>query len=212
MKLPRWCAFVALLWIRNASAAEAQCVYSVSPTTFSVSSTAGNRTVTIISGTQCSWGAVSTASWITVATGASGVGIGSAMFVIEANASGAVRTGTVTVAGQTISITQEAASCTYSITPTSFSIGATSTIRTLSIVAGTQCSWTATSPVPWITITDGGSGSGIGSVSFSIEANPGAGTRTTALAVAGQSVSIVQTSGSSSGVVPPAPANVRIVR
>jgi len=212
MKVPRWCALVALLWILDASAAEAQCVYSVSPTSFSVSSTAGNRTVTIISGTQCSWGAVSTASWITVATGASGVGIGSAMFVIEANPTSTARTGTVSVAGQTISITQEAASCSYSITPTSFSIGATSTIRTLSVVAGTQCSWTATSAVPWITITDGGSGSGIGSVSFSIEANTGSGTRTTTLAVAGQSVTVVQTGGSSSSAVPPAPANVRIVR
>jgi hypothetical protein len=207
MTITRCCAFVALVWMLDASAAEAQCSYSVSPLTIASPSTTGSRTITVITGTQCTWSATSTVPWITVTSGTNGQGIGSVTFVLEENQSPTARTGMVLIAGQTVTVTQEASSCTYAVTPTSFSVGALSTSRTLSVTAGTQCRWTASSTVTWMTITSPGAGTGVSAVSFSVAANTGA-TRTGTLTVAGQPVTVLQ-----AGTPPPvAPDNVRIVR
>lgn len=209
MKIPRCCALVALLWILDVHAAEAQCSYSVSPTSFTVASTASNRTISVITGTQCAWTATSTVSWITIASGAAWTGLGSTTFLVAQNSTQSPRTGTFTVAGQTITVTQEAGSCSYSLTPTTFAIGSASTSRTVSIISGTQCAWSATSSVEWITVTSGATGSGIGSVSFSVAANTGV-ARTGVVTIAGQPVTVSQ-AGASGELPPPAPKNLRIV-
>ena len=210
MNALRWCGLVGVLLMVNVSAAEAQCTYSVSPTTISVGSIATNRTLSIITGTQCSWTAVSGASWMTVTAGASGSGIGSVTFTIAANPDATPRTGTLTVAGQTVTVTQGVGTCSYSVSPTSISVDNLATSRTLSIISGTQCPWTATTTATWITIVSGASGSGIAPVTFNIAANPGA-ARTGTLTVAGQTVTVNQGGNPSAPTGPSAPKNVRIV-
>jgi hypothetical protein len=209
MRISRWCALAALLWVLDASAAEAQCTYSVSPTTFAVSSTASTRTLSVITGTQCAWSAVSTVGWITIAS-ATGSGIGSVTFLIEQNPTATARSGTLMVAGQTISVTQDVGSCTATVTPTSFSVGSTGGSRTLSVTSGTQCPWSATSAVTWITVTSGASGSGIGSVTFNVAANAAGTPRTGTLSIAGQTVTVSQDTGGST-TPPLAPKNLRFV-
>ena len=80
-----------------------------------------SASVTAASG--CAWTASSSVAWVTVIAGASGTGNGSVAFRVAANP-GSVRTGTVTVAGQTFTVTQAAAAiaCTYTISPTSVSM------------------------------------------------------------------------------------------
>ena len=58
---------------------------------------------------QCDWTAVSNSDFITVNSGAAGTGTGSVGFTVAPNATGAARTGTLTVAGRTVNITQDAA-------------------------------------------------------------------------------------------------------
>src|SRR6188768_1321141 len=140
MRIFRCGALVVLAWLAGASFAEArQCSFTLTPTTFAVDSIASQRTLSIITGTQCSWTAVSAVGWITVSSGATGSGIGSVTFAVGQNSTGALRTGTLTVAGQTVSVTQAAGSCSYSVTPTSFTVDPVAGIRTVSIVSGTQC-------------------------------------------------------------------------
>jgi hypothetical protein len=55
------------------------------------------------------WTAQSNDSWITITSGAAGTGSGTVGFSLQAN-TGAVRTGTITIEGQTFTITQESAS------------------------------------------------------------------------------------------------------
>lgn len=210
MTIRRCCFFVALFWILNVSAAEAQCSFTLTPTSFTVDSTATSRTISIITGTQCSWTATSAVSWITIGSGASGTGMGATTILIQQNSTAGSRTGTVTVAGQTVSITQGAGSCTYSVTPTSFSVDAAATSRTLSIITGTQCPWTATTGDTWLSVTSGASGSSMGSVTFSIAANATSSARTGVLTVAGRAVTVNQAAGS--GTEPLPPTNLRIVR
>jgi hypothetical protein len=210
MKILRCGALASLLWFGGPSSAEAQCAYTLTPTAFTVGATATSRTLSIITGTQCSWTAISAVSWIAVSDGAAGKGIGSVTFTVEQNPTGAPRSGTLAVAGQTVSVTQDANGCTYALTPTSFGVDATASSRTISVVSGSACAWSAAAAVQWIIVTSGAGGTGIGSVSFSIAANDGA-TRTGVLTIGGQSVTIVQGSIAASAV-PPAPANLHVVR
>jgi Putative binding domain, N-terminal len=212
MRIIRCCGFVVMAWLAGASLAEArQCTYQLTPTSFSVGSTAGLRTLSIITGTQCSWTAVSAVSWITVTSGAAGSGIGSVTISVQENPAGAARTGTLTIAGQTVTVMQQAGSCAYNVTPTSFTVGPISGTRTVSVVAGTQCGWSSTPQATWISVTSGASGSGIGAVTFDFEGNPSSTPRTGVLTIGGQSVTISQ-GPSGGGPAPSAPTNLHIVR
>ena len=64
----------------------------------------------------------STAAWITITARASGTGT-AASYNVAANALTSSRTGTMTIAGQTMTVTQAGAPCTYTISPTVASLG-----------------------------------------------------------------------------------------
>jgi hypothetical protein len=149
-------------------------------------------------------------SWITVTSGATGSGIGQVNYNVAANTMNAPRTGTIIVGGVTVTFTQAANSCVYSVTPTSFTVPTNGTTSALSVSSGTSCSWTAVSNVTWITITSGASGAGIGGVNFVVAANT-ATARTGTLTVAGKTVTFNQSGGSSTPPIA-APTNLRIVR
>ena len=93
----------------------ATCTYSVSPTATSATSSGGPFTATVTGTTGCSWTASSSASWITVTSGASGAGNGTVSLSVAANAAATSRTGTVTIAGKTVTVTQAAASCSFTL-------------------------------------------------------------------------------------------------
>jgi hypothetical protein len=208
MTFPRCCALVALFGILDASPALAQCSYTVTQTTFSAPSTAGVQSTSVITGTACSWTATTPDSWITITNGTNHTGMGSVSFQLTANPTSSIRTGTLIVAGQTITVTQAASSCTYTVTPTSFSIDALSTSRTLSVTTGTQCTWGAATTDTWITVTNPGSGMGTSAVTFSVSANTASTQRIGTLTVAGRAVTVTQ--AGTPGPTPP--TNLRVVR
>lgn len=88
--------------------------------------------------------------------------------------------------------------CEYTVEPSSFSVSAASTSRSLSVTAPGGCAWTAASNDGWLTITSGTSGSGTGTVNFSVAANPSTSSRTGTLTIAGRTVAVTQ-----SGSTPP---------
>src|SRR4029079_4445332 len=96
------------------------CTYSISPTNASYPTAGGTGTVSVTpSASTCSWSAaVSTATFASITGGASGTGNGTVSYSVQAN-SGAARSGTLTIAGQTFTISQSALVCTFSLTPTS---------------------------------------------------------------------------------------------
>jgi len=65
-----------------------------------------NGTLAVTTTSGCAWTAVSNATWITITGGASGSGNGTVRYSITANPDKTDRTGTLTVAGRTIRITQ----------------------------------------------------------------------------------------------------------
>ena len=205
----RCCVLIALAFVVDARAAEAQCTATVTPVSVSVSSIGSTSALSVISGTNCSWTATSTVNWITV-TFATGSGIGQVQYTVAANTTTAARTGTLVVAGQAVTFTQAVASCVYTVTPTSVTVVPIGSTSALSVITGTSCSWTATSTVSWITVTFA-TGSGLGQVQYTVAANTTTAARTGTLTVAGQTVTFTQAS-QSSGQPPSAPTNLRIIR
>jgi len=167
------------------------CVYSITPTSQSLLA-AGGAGVPVAVGTDasCTWTVTSHAAWITITSGASGSGNGTVNFTVAAN-TGSARTGTLTIAGQTFTLTQGAA-CSYSISPTSESIVASGGAGApVAVSTATGCAWTATSNAAWITITSGASRSGNGTVNFTVAANTGS-ARTGTLTIAGNTLTVDQ--------------------
>ena len=93
--------------VSQAAAPPAPCTFTISPTTQSVANTGGSGSIAVTASTAtCAWTAISAADWIVVADGASRTGSGTTTFNVTAN-SGAARSGTIAVAGQTFTVTQE---------------------------------------------------------------------------------------------------------
>jgi hypothetical protein len=82
------------------------CSYTISPTSGSAAPSGGSTSVAVTAGSSCSWTATSNADWISVTSGASGTGNGSVAISIAQNGTGAARSGTATIAGQTFTVTQ----------------------------------------------------------------------------------------------------------
>src|SRR5688572_16895219 len=157
--------------------AASPCQFGVAASTTQFAAAGGTGTIAIASPEGCAWTASSDVSWIVVAP-LSGTGGDSVTFTVALN-SGAVRTGTVTAGGVSIAIVQTGSaggppSCTVTLQPTSTSVAAAGGPSTVAVAVNAGCAWTASSGVPWITLTTPASGSGNGNVGFQVAANTAA--------------------------------------
>jgi hypothetical protein len=168
------------------------CLYTVSPLAATVPAAGGpGPSITVTAPAGCAWTAASNDAWLTITAGASGTGPGVVDFDVAANA-GAARSGTLTIAGQTFTVTQDAAACTYAISPVSYDAPAPGGAGpSIAVTATAGCAWTAVSNDAWITVDSGSSGTGDGVVTFSVGANAGA-PRTGTMTIAGQTFTVAQ--------------------
>ena len=133
------------------SQAGASCSYSIAPQSLSFDSQGGISNVGVSAPLGCTWTALSNAGWITINSGQSGNGTGLVRYAVAANV-GVSRTGTMTIAGQTFTVTQGAASqsCSYSLTPASQSVPAGGAAGTISVTTGETCTWSVSSAAAWM--------------------------------------------------------------
>jgi len=90
---------------------QAACSYGISPTSQSFSDAGGVATITVTARADCSWQAVSNASWITIDQVTASLGNGTVYYSVAPNPNpGTVRRGFLTVAGQSFSVSQGSAS------------------------------------------------------------------------------------------------------
>jgi hypothetical protein len=118
------------------------CDYSVSPTTQSFAAGGGGGTIDVTTGAKCSWTAVSNGSWLVVASKGSISGKDKVNFSALPNPSGSARTATLTVAGQSVTVTQSGMS--YAITASPGSNGAISPNGSVTVSAGSSQAFTIT--------------------------------------------------------------------
>jgi len=174
------------------------CEVSAAPNAEAFGGNGGEATVRVTaSASNCTWSAASNVGWVTVQT-ASGSGSADVRYVVAPN-TGPARSGTLVVAGVTVTVTQAAAppppACEVSAAPTSASVGPGAATGSVQVTTSApNCTWTATSGVPWITVGTG-AGSGSGSVPYTVAANTGP-ARTGTLVVAGTTVTITQAAAS----------------
>ena len=84
------------------------CAYTIAPSSQSIGAAGGaGTTVTVTTTAGCAWTAASNAAWMTITSGASGTGSGRSLHGRGEHRS-AERTGTLTIAGQTFTVTQAA--------------------------------------------------------------------------------------------------------
>jgi hypothetical protein len=180
-----------------------ECAVNMYPSAYTCNASSNTGTINITpSSSNCSWTAYSNFSWITITAGSAGTGNGTVSYSVSANTTGSTRTGTLTIGGQTFTVTQNASStCACTIFPTSvlFNVssnrtpfGDMSNMGTVTVTSASGCSWSATSNASWITITAGSTGTGDGTVSYSASANTTGSTRTGTLTIEGQTFTITQ--------------------
>jgi len=101
------------------------CTYSVSPTSQSSAPEGGTGTVNVTTQSGCSWTAVSNGSWLVITSNSSVTGNGTVNYSALSNSSTSMRTGTLTIAGQSVTITQNGMA-SYTITASAGSNGSIS--------------------------------------------------------------------------------------
>lgn len=195
------------------------CTYHLEPASYFHAAAASKGTVTVTaSAAECPWTVSSQVDWVTMMSGNGGRGNGMVSYLVSDNTGYKTmvspgipsetksRSGTLTIAGQTITVTQEGTipNCTYTITPTTATHSTHEETDVITISTPASCPWTATSNADWITITSGGSGQGNGTVTYSVADNTGlkmmmspgfipkTKTRSGTLTIAGQTVVINQ--------------------
>ncbi len=89
------------------------CTSAVSPLAVSLGQNGEPGTVGVQTTAGCPWTARSNTSWITVTAGTSGIGNGSLSYSAQANFDTSARTGTLTVADVTVTMTQAAFSSAF---------------------------------------------------------------------------------------------------
>jgi Zn-dependent metalloprotease len=82
------------------------CTFSISPTSASQPASGGTGTVSVTATAGCTWSAVSNSAFITITGGSPGTGNGTVSYSVAANTSTSSRTGTLTITGQTFTVTQ----------------------------------------------------------------------------------------------------------
>jgi len=164
------------------------CAYSLSSNSANVSAAGGNESVNVLTATGCAYNTVSNASWITI-TGGGDSGNNTITFSVAAN-TGAARTGTITVAGQTFTVNQ-AAGCVYTFSSAGINLAADAAAGSFNVASGAGCAWTASTPDSWISIASGSSGTGVGTILFNVAANNGA-ARTGTITAGGQTFTVRQ--------------------
>lgn len=81
------------------------CSFAVNPTSLELPASGGSNSVSVQAAAGCAWTAASNVSWLAITSSLSDNGNGNVNFTALGN-SGAARTGTLTIAGQTVTVTQ----------------------------------------------------------------------------------------------------------
>ncbi len=141
---------------------------SIYPSEASFEQGGGSGTVQVSAPIGRGWSAAPSDSWITIVSGSPGSGSGTVNYDVVANTSGSVRSGTITIDGELLSITQEIG--TLSVSPVNKRFYYTGGTGFFDVDTYVGDIWTPVSGEAWISITSYG-GNGPGPVNYSVVQN-----------------------------------------
>jgi YVTN family beta-propeller protein len=168
------------------------CSYAISPGNASFSSTGGTGSVSVKAAATCPWSATSQVNWANITAGGSGSGNGTVSYTVAANLTPNAQTGSLTIGGQTFTIAESGAACSYALSSTGAMLGSSGGAGTVVVTAPSGCLWAAAANAGFLSVTSGGSGDGNGSVSYLATANSGTAGQSGTLTIAGQTFSVAE--------------------
>ena len=181
----------AQAFVSKISDATASCSYAVNPASQFFYSGGGTANFSVVSPTGCAWTATPGAGWIGVTNGSSGTGVAAVSISVGSN-SGAARSTTLVVGGQTIAVTQGASGCSYSLSTGNISVPGGGGSYDVTLTAGAGCDWVVQNAYSWITVTPSSSGTGGGQFTVSVTANPNFNSRNGFIYIGGQYLYLTQ--------------------
>jgi len=191
------------------------CTYTVgdaTPSSFAVTGGTGSIPVTVAGSACGAWNATTSASWIHITAG-SGTATGNVAFSVDAAGSSRNDKITVTFPGgsKDVAVVQGGASC--SLTVASGTQSAPASGGSFNASVGSNCAWSATADVPWITITSGSSGASNGTIAYTVAASIATSSRIGHINISGTGQSAQVTVTQACGLcavlsVSPTPCNV----
>lgn len=110
------------------------CSFVISPTSRSFTASGGSDSVMVATSNGCSWTALANSGFISILSGNSGNGNGSVSYQVSANTAQS-RTGTMTIAGYTFTVTQDACIAPSITTPPSNQIACSGSSASFAVVA-----------------------------------------------------------------------------
>src|SRR4051812_31067613 len=167
-----------------------------------------NGTLSIVTTRDCTWTAASNAAWVALTSSTSGQGSGSVAYRVNANADPAPRQAAVDVNNIHVAVTQAAAPCRYSVTPSNAAVSATGGDVALTVETLTGCAWAATTGAAWIAVPANSASNRTGTLKLNIAPNTATASRTGVVTIASESVTVQQAgvpAGSDPTVPSPAP-------
>ena len=179
-------------------AVTATCPASMTPESQSFSSTGGEGSVSVTTPDGCSWQVSSNASWIVITSTNSNTSSSTVNYLVRDNTTEGLRTGTMTIADHTFTITQDGlpiSNCAFTISPSYASVAAAGGSGSLQVTTESRCAWQASSDADWITITSSRNGAGLGTLSYSVAANTGKAGRKGTITVSGKVFTVKQKGG-----------------
>jgi hypothetical protein len=157
-----------------ASPTQASCTFTLSATSVTIGAAGGPGSIAVSTASHCTWAARTDAAWISATGGTSATGPGTFSFTVAAASGTAARTGTLTVAGQPVLVTQQGEACAFALLPPSRSFDALGGTAAFDVNAPPACAWTSAATAPWLTLVSGQSGTGNGTVAYAVAPNAGA--------------------------------------
>jgi hypothetical protein len=146
------------------------CTYGLSTLTANSPAAGGSASIAVQAPLSCAYASTSNNPWISIVGNQSTFGLVS--YKVDPNPNSGPRTGTMTIAGQTVTINQSGQGCAFSFSPGSIGIPVGGGSGALSVIpAGADCQWSAGSLSPWVTIDSGGSGTGTGTLNYTVASN-----------------------------------------
>ena len=181
------------------SQAAASCSFSLNPTGHNASASGGSSSFDVNTAAACGWTSSGVPAWIS-GVPASGTGTTTINFTVAANTDPTPRSANIIIGGQTFTVSQAAASCSYVLDPTSYSAPASGGSSAFGVRTAASCAWTSSGVPAWITVMPA-SGNGTTTINFTVAANTGP-ARNASIVVEGQTFSVSQANGCTYNAAP----------
>ena len=146
------CGGSASTTVLSPSSLDGRCGVTLAVSSSSIGAAGGAGVVRVQTNRECSWSIPQRPPWVKLSQPASLQGSAEIAFVVDENRSTSMRSWEVVIGDQRAVISQEAATCTWSLSPAKLSIDASGGDAEALLTTQEFCSWTSPSPVSWIAL------------------------------------------------------------